>query len=559
MKKGQIYEGIIERVDFPNKGIVFVPEEEQYVTVKNGIPGQKIRFMINKFKRGNAEGRLLEVLEKSPLETREPVCSIFPACGGCMYQTMPYEEQVKMKEGQIRRIMDPVVKGEYLFEGVKHSPKEFHYRNKMEFSFGDEFKDGPLSLGLHKKGSTYDVLTAGDCQLVHEDMDKILLCMLNYFKERNVSYYKKMQHVGYLRHLLLRRGDTTGEILVNLVTTTQEEYDLTPLVEELLALELEGKIVGILHILNDSLSDVVKSDETRILYGQDFFYEKLLGLEFKITPFSFFQPNSKGAEVLYETVREYIGDIDNQVVFDLFSGTGTIGQVLAPVAKKVIGVEIIEEAVEAAKENAVRNGLSNCKFIAGDVFKVLDEIEEKPDVIVLDPPRDGIHPKALPKILNYGVDKIVYISCKMTSLARDLEMMQLAGYRVEKMTAVDQFCETVHVETVVLLSHKKPDGHINVKVEFGEGEGKVPLDNIAKRAEEYKPKERVTYKMIKEYIEAKYGFKVHTAYIAEVKRDLGLPMYDAPNAVEELKQPRKHPTAEKVEAIKDALKHFEVI
>ena len=559
MKKGQIYEGIIERVDFPNKGIVFIPEEEQYVIVKNGIPGQKIRFMINKFKRGNAEGRLLEVLEKSPLETREPVCSIFPACGGCMYQTMPYEEQVKMKEGQIRRIMDPVVKGEYLFEGVKHSPKEFHYRNKMEFSFGDEFKDGPLSLGLHKKGSTYDVLTAGDCQLVHEDMDKILLCVLNYFKERNVSYYKKMQHVGYLRHLLLRRGDTTGEILVNLVTTTQEEYDLTPLVEELLALELEGKIVGILHILNDSLSDVVKSDETRILYGQDFFYEKLLGLEFKITPFSFFQPNSKGAEVLYETVREYIGDIDNQVVFDLFSGTGTIGQVLAPVAKKVIGVEIIEEAVEAAKENAVRNGLSNCKFIAGDVFKVLDEIEEKPDVIVLDPPRDGIHPKALPKILNYGVDKIVYISCKMTSLARDLEMMQLAGYRVEKMTAVDQFCETVHVETVVLLSHKKPDSVINVKVEFGEGEGKIPLDNIEKRAESYKPKERVTYKMIKEYIEEKYGFKVHTAYIAEVKRDLGLPMYDAPNAVEELKQPRKHPTPEKVEAIKDALKHFEII
>ncbi len=559
MKKGQIYEGIIERVDFPNKGIVFVPEEEQYVTVKNGIPGQKIRFMINKFKRGNAEGRLLEVLEKSPLETREPVCSIFPACGGCMYQTMPYEEQVKMKEGQIRRIMDPVVKGEYLFEGVKHSPKEFHYRNKMEFSFGDEFKDGPLSLGLHKKGSTYDVLTAGDCQLVHEDMDKILLCVLNYFKERNVSYYKKMQHVGYLRHLLLRRGDTTGEILVNLVTTTQEEYDLTPLVEELLALELEGKIVGILHILNDSLSDVVKSDETRILYGQDFFYEKLLGLEFKITPFSFFQPNSKGAEVLYETVREYIGDIDNQVVFDLFSGTGTIGQVLAPVAKKVIGVEIIEEAVEAAKENAVRNGLSNCRFIAGDVFKVLDEIEEKPDVIVLDPPRDGIHPKALPKILNYGVDKIVYISCKMTSLARDLEMMQLAGYRVEKMTAVDQFCETVHVETVVLLSHKKADSYIHIDVEFGEGEGKIPVDSIAKRAEAYKPKEKVTYKMIKEYIEAKYGFKVHTAYIAEVKRNLGLPMYDAPNAVEELKQPRKHPTPEKVEAIKDALRYFAVI
>jgi len=334
---------------------------------------------------------------------------------------------------------------------------------------------------------------------------------------------------------------------------------MSPLKEALLNLELEGKIVGFLHILNDSLSDVVQSDETRIIYGQDYFYEKLLNLEFKITPFSFFQPNSRGAEVLYSTVRDYIGDINDMTVFDLFSGTGTIAQVLAPVAKQVIGVEIIEEAVEAAKENAAHNGLSNCKFIAGDVFKVLDEIEEKPDVIVLDPPRDGIHPKALPKILDYGVDKIVYISCKVTSLARDLEMIQARGYEVVKSVAVDQFCQTVHVETVVLLSHKKPDGHINVKVEFGEGEGKVPLDNIAKRAEEYKPKERVTYKMIKEYIEAKYGFKVHTAYIAEVKRDLGLPMYDAPNAVEELKQPRKHPTAEKVEAIKDALKHFEVI
>ena len=559
MKKREVYEGIIQKVAFPNKGLVTVEGEEKSVIVKNGIPGQKVKFCVNKIRKGKAEGRLLELLEKSPLETREPVCSIFPACGGCMYQTMSYEEQMKMKGDQVKEILDAAILEDYEFEGVKASPKEFAYRNKMEFSFGDEYKDGPLSLGLHKKGSTYDVLTAADCKLVHEDMTKILLCVLEYFKEKNVAYYKKMQHVGYLRHLLLRRGDQTGEILVNLVTTTQEEHDLSLLVDALLALQLEGKIVGILHILNDSLSDVVQSDETRILYGQDFFYEKLLDMDFKITPFSFFQPNTKGAEILYKTVRDYIGDIHNMTVFDLFSGTGTIAQVLAPVAKQVIGVEIVEEAVEAAKENAEHNGLSNCRFIAGDVFKVLDEIEEKPDVIVLDPPRDGIHPKALPKILDYGVDKIVYISCKVTSLARDLEMIQARGYRVEKCTAVDQFCQTVHVETVVLLSHKKPDGHINVKVEFGEGEGKVPLDNIVKRAEAYKPKERVTYKKIKEYIEAKYGFKVHTAYIAEVKRSLGLPMYDAPNAVEELKQPRKHPTAEKVEAIKDALKCFEVI
>jgi len=455
MKKGQVYEGIIEKVEFPNKGIVSVEGEEKKVIVKNGIPGQKIRFAVNKMRKGKAEGRLLEVLEKSTLEQREPVCSIFPECGGCMYQTMLYEKQREMKGNQVKEILDAAIQGEYVFEGVKASPKEFAYRNKMEFSFGDEFKDGPLSLGLHKKGSTYDVLTAHDCKLVHEDMTKILTCVLEYFKERNAAYYKKMQHVGYLRHLLLKRGDITGEILVNIVTTTQEEYDLQPLVDALLALELEGRIVGILHILNDSLSDVVQSDETRILYGQDFFYEKLLGLEFKITPFSFFQPNSRAAEVLYSTVREYIGDIDNMILYDLFSGTGTIGQILAPVAKEVIGVEIIEEAVVAANENAKHNGLTNCRFIAGDVFKVLDEIEEKPEVIVLDPPRDGIHPKALPKILDYGVDKLVYISCKVTSLARDLEMIQARGYKVVKAVCVDQFVHTVHIETICLLEKVK--------------------------------------------------------------------------------------------------------
>ena len=559
MKKGEIYEGIIEKVDFPNKGYVNIDGEK--VIVKNGIPGQKVRFMINKKRSGRAEGRLLEVLEKSPLEVREPVCKIFPACGGCMYQTMSYEEQLKMKETQVKGLLQEAVGigTDLHWEGIHGSPIEFGYRNKMEFSFGDEYKDGPLSLGLHKKGSTYDVLTASDCKLVHPDMTAILSSVLDFFTELGAVHYKKMQHTGYLRHLLLRRGVTSGEILVHVITTSQAEYDYAPLVSRLLALPLEGKIVGIMHIINDSLSDVVQSDETRLLYGQDYFYETLLGLRFKISTFSFFQPNSLAAEVLYSIVRDYIGDTKDKEVFDLYSGTGTIAQLLASVAKEVIGVEIVEEAVEAAKVNAALNGLTNCRFIAGDVLKVLDDLTEKPDMIILDPPRDGIHPKALPKILAYGVENIVYISCKPTSLARDLPAFLAAGYEVQRSCSVDQFCETVHVETVVLLSHKKADSYIHIDVEFGEGEGKIPVDSIAKRAEAYKPKEKVTYKMIKEYIEAKYGFKVHTAYIAEVKRNLGLPMYDAPNAVEELKQPRKHPTPEKVEAIKDALRYFAVI
>lgn len=462
MKKGEVYEGIIEKVDFPNKGCVFI--DGQKVIVKNGIPGQKVRLVINKKRSGRAEGRLLEVLEKSPLEQREPVCSSFPACGGCMYQTMPYEEQLKMKEQQVRELLEQALtaggqtdeqgNAAFLWEGIHGSPLEFGYRNKMEFSFGDEYKDGPLSLGLHKKGSTYDVLNTGDCKLVHEDMTKILTCVWEYFRNRGVSYYKKMQHIGYLRHLLLRRGVTTGEILVHVITTSQEEPEMEPLKQALLELPLEGRIVGIMHIINDSLSDVVQSDETRILYGQDYFYETLLGLRFKISTFSFFQPNSLAAEVLYSIVRNYIGDTKDMEVFDLYSGTGTIAQLLAAVAREVIGVEIVEEAVEAAKENAALNGLKNCRFIAGDVLKVLDEVSEKPDVIVLDPPRDGIHPKALPKIIGYGVDRIVYISCKATSLARDLEAFLAAGYRVEKACCVDQFCETVHVETVALLTKK---------------------------------------------------------------------------------------------------------
>ena len=546
MKKGEIYEGIIEKVDFPNKGYVNIDGEK--VIVKNGIPGQKVRFMINKKRSGRAEGKLLEVLEKSPLEVREPVCKIFPACGGCMYQTMSYEEQLKMKETQVKGLLQEAVgiDTDLHWEGIHGSPIEFGYRNKMEFSFGDEYKDGPLSLGLHKKGSTYDVLTASDCKLVHPDMTAILSCVLDFFTEFGAVHYKKMQHTGYLRHLLLRRGVTSGEILVHVITTSQAEYDYAPLVLRLLALPLEGKIVGIMHIINDSLSDVVQSDETRLLYGQDYFYEKLLGLRFKISTFSFFQPNSLAAEVLYSIVRDYIGDTKDKEVFDLYSGTGTIAQLLASVAKEVIGVEIVEEAVEAAKVNAALNGLTNCRFIAGDVLKVLDDLTEKPDMIILDPPRDGIHPKALPKILAYGVENIVYISCKPTSLARDLPAFLAAGYEVQRSCSVDQFCETVHVETVVLLSQQKPDDTIEIDLD---------LDELDATSAELK----ATYQEIKDYVLKEFGLKVSSLYISQVKRKCGIEVgenYNLPKS-ENARVPQC--PKEKEEAIKAALKYFAMI
>ena len=556
MKKKDIIEGKIIKTEFPNKGTFIC--EDQKVTVKGVIDGQTIKGQVTKKRKSGCVVRLLDVLEKSPLEDAKPVCPHFGICGGCFYQTVSYENQLKIKEGMVRDLLKDHVNDD-IWEEIKGSPKVHGYRNKMEFSFGDEVKDGPLALGMHKKNTFHDIVNITDCQIVDNDYNLIVKCALNIAQQMELPFYHKMRHEGYFRHLVVRRAESSGDVLVNIVTTSQVEADLTKLRDALLELPLSGKIIGILHTTNDSLADVVQADKIDILYGQDYFYEEILGLKFKISPFSFFQTNTLGAEVLYKTARDFVGETKDKVIFDLYSGTGTIAQMLAPVAKKVVGVEIVEEAVEAAKVNSELNGLDNCEFIAGDVLKVVDELEDKPDFIVLDPPRDGIHPKAIQKIIDFGVEQMVYISCKPTSLARDLEVFEAAGYKVKRATAVDQFPNTVHIETVVLLSHKKPDGHINVKVEFGEGEGKVPLDNIAKRAEEYKPKERVTYKMIKEYIEAKYGFKVHTAYIAEVKRDLGLPMYDAPNAVEELKQPRKHPTAEKVEAIKDALKHFEVI
>lgn len=546
MKKGEIYEGIIEKVDFPNKGYVNIDGEK--VIVKNGIPGQKVRFMINKKRSGRAEGRLLEILENSTLEVREPVCKIFPACGGCMYQTMSYEEQLKMKETQVKGLLQEAVGigTDLHWEGIHGSPIEFGYRNKMEFSFGDEYKDGPLSLGLHKKGSTYDVLTASDCKLVHPDMTAILSSVLDFFTELGAVHYKKMQHTGYLRHLLLRRGVTSGEILVHVITTNQAEYDYAPLVSRLLALPLEGKIVGIMHIINDSLSDVVQSDETRLLYGQDYFYETLLGLRFKISTFSFFQPNSLAAEVLYSIVRDYIGDTKDKEVFDLYSGTGTIAQLLASVAKEVIGVEIVEEAVEAAKVNAALNGLTNCRFIAGDVLKVLDDLTEKPDMIILDPPRDGIHPKALPKILAYGVENIVYISCKPTSLARDLPAFLAAGYEVQRSCSVDQFCETVHVETVCLLSKLNVKHHIEVEITMDE------LDLTAAES-------KATYDEIKAYVLEKFGFKVSQLYIAQIKRKCGI--IERKNYNQSKKEDAKVPKCppEKEAAIMDALKHFQMI
>ena len=464
MKKGQHGMGTVLRVEFPNKGIVSA-EDGSKVVVKNTIPGQKVAFAVNKARHGNLEGRLLEVLEPSPLETAE-ACPHFGECGGCTYQTLPYEAQLSMKAGQVLKLISESIgspeEAGYTFCGIKPSPLQEGYRNKMEFSFGDEYKDGPLALGMHKRGSFYDVVSVNECRIVDSDYRKVLTKTLSYFD--GISYYHKQSHRGTLRHLLVRKAKKSSEMLIAIVTSSEyaselleKEKSMEEWKDMLLSLDYSGgKIAGILHIVNDSIADVVKADETHVLYGKESISEELLGLKFDISTFSFFQTNSLGAEVLYEKAREYVGDLSqggerSATVFDLYSGTGTIAQLMAPVAKKVIGVEIVPEAVIKARENAVANGLHNCEFIAGDVLAVLDDIKEKPDFIILDPPRDGVHPKALKKIIDYGVERLIYISCKPTSLVRDLESFLLAGYRVTKACAVDQFPWTANCETCVAL------------------------------------------------------------------------------------------------------------
>ncbi len=456
MKKGQELIGTVKYVNFPNKAVI--ETEEGFVTAKNGIPGDMVKIRIHKMRKDKPEGMILEVIEHAG-DSVPAQCPHFGICGGCTYLTMTYENELKMKEEQVKKLLNTVLdEGSYVWEPIKASPVETGYRNKMEFSFGDEYKDGPLSLGMHKRGSMYDVVFTDGCYICDEDYRLILSKTREYFENLGLSFYHKIRHEGYLRHLLLRKAKHTGEIMVALVTTTEEDVNLSDYKDMLLGLNLKGEIVSILHTANDSVSDVVKNEGTTVLYGRDYINETLLGLKFKISEFSFFQTNSLGAEVLYSTVRDFIGDLSegktpDKIVYDLYSGTGTITQLMAPVSKKIIGVEIVPEAVEAARDNAKQNGIDNCDFICGDVLKALDDIEEKPDFIILDPPRDGIHPKALPKILDYGVDRIVYISCKLTSLVRDLEPILEAGYKVERATCVDQFPWTAGVETVVLLEH----------------------------------------------------------------------------------------------------------
>ena len=528
------------------------------VFVKDAVIGDTVTAKIIKAKKNYGYGRLMEVLKPSPYRV-EPKCEFARQCGGCQLQALSYDQQLVFKtnkvKGHLERIggftdipMEPIIGMDELF----------HYRNKAQFPVGRN-KEGKIVTGFYA-GRTHNIIENRDCALGVAENKEVLDRVIAHMEKYGIEPYNEATGKGLVRHVLIRYGYFTKEVMVCLILNGNKIPKEEQLVKSLC--EIPG-MTSITINVNKKHSNVILGEEIRLLWGQEYITDRIGDISYQISPLSFYQVNPMQTQKLYAKALEYADLHGEETVWDLYCGIGTISLFLAQKAKFVRGVEIVPAAIENAKENAKLNGLENTEFFVGKAEEVLPREYKKngvyADVIVVDPPRKGCDETLLETMVEMNPDRIVYVSCDSATLARDLKYLCERGYELRKVCPVDQFGMTIHVETVVLLSHKKPDGHINVKVEFGEGEGKVPLDNIVKRAEEYKPKERVTYKMIKEYIEAKYGFKVHTAYIAEVMRDLGLPMYDAPNAVEELKQPRKHPTAEKVEAIKDALKYFEVI
>ena len=554
--------------------------------VKDAVMGDVVEARLVKVKKNYAYARLEKVLTSSPLRVK-PVCPYHKQCGGCQIQAMSYEAQLQFKENKVKNNLVRIGGFDRLFiesvmEPVVGMEQPWHYRNKAQFPVGTD-KDGRIITGFYA-GRTHSIIANTDCALGVEENEPILQKVLAYMQNEKVSAYDETTGQGLVRHILIRKGFTSGEIMVCLVINGKSLPKEDRLVSTLR--EIPG-MTSIWLNYNTKNTNVIMGTEGRVLWGQntitDVIHRRSIeeinsgkdclrydskenapqGITFAISPLSFYQVNPIQTEKLYSLALEYAGLTGEETVWDLYCGIGTISLFMAQCAKEVHGVEIVPQAIEDARKNAERNHIENATFYVGKAEEVLPRLYEEEhifaDVICVDPPRKGCDEACLNTIIKMAPKRIVYVSCDSATLARDLKYLCENGYEIRKVRAVDQFGQTVHTETVVLLSHKKADSYIHIDVEFGEGEGKIPVDSIAKRAEAYKPKEKVTYKMIKEYIEAKYGFKVHTAYIAEVKRNLGLPMYDAPNAVEELKQPRKHPTPEKVEAIKDALRYFAVI
>jgi len=471
------------------------------------------------------------------------ICPHSEYCGGCIYQGIPYEEQLRQKDKSVRTLLEKHKIDESVYLGMVPAITPYGYRNKMEYTFGDIQKGGELELGLHIKRRFMSIITTDECQIVPEDFNRVIRATLNFCRSRNYSFYHRKTHTGLLRNLVLRCGVRSNEILINIVTSSQEDFDEAEFKEMILNLDLDMDIAGIIRTFNDNVADTVTNEGVSILYGRDYYYETILGLKFKVNAFAFFQTNIEAIERLYSNALSLIPDIEGKTIFDLYCGTGTISQLMALKAAKVYGVEIVEDSIDAAIDNARLNNLDNCEFICGDVRQVISELDVKPDVIVVDPPRVGIHNKAVDLIAGYGVSEILYISCNPKTLCINLERFKEYGYEVRTMETYDNFPMTKHVEACALLSKLDICKHIEVKIDMDE------LDLTAAES-------TATYEQIREYVLNKFGFKVSTLYIAQIKRECGLELRENYSKSKKENPVIQKCPPEKREAILDALRYF---
>ena len=552
MELAKNQEHIVAIEGYGEDGMGVARIDGRVVFVHGALRGETCRVLILKTLKSVAFAKVLEVIEPSGARV-ESDCPYFPRCGGCTYRHMSYEEELRLKKQRVQDNLARIGGSAVVVEEILGAADTLRYRNKAQYPVS---KDGRV--GFYR-ARTHEVIECEQCLLVKSEADAAAEALREYMRRCRVAGYDEKTGRGLVRHLYVR-SNATGESLICVLVNG----DRLPKEDRLVTLLRDAcpECAGIVLGTNTKKGNVILGDRYRTLWGSDRLEDTLCGKTFRLSVPSFYQVNRVQAERLYAKTIEFADLTGQETVLDLYCGAGTITLALSDHAKKVLGAEIVPEAIDDARENAARNGVKNAEFFCGDASDVAKKLARenlRPNVITVDPPRKGLAADVVESITEMQPGRVVYVSCDSATMARDVKRLADLGYTARRACAVDMFPRVDHVETVVLLSHKKADSYIHIDVEFGEGEGKIPVDSIAKRAEAYKPKEKVTYKMIKEYIEAKYGFKVHTAYIAEVKRNLGLPMYDAPNAVEELKQPRKHPTPEKVEAIKDALRYFAVI
>ena len=534
LEKGSVYTAVID--GYSSEGLGIARVNGAVVFVPHAVRGEEIDLRITKVMKTSCAGEIVKIHDPSP-ERMEPECPYAGKCGGCAYRHLTYPEELWAKRQRVQDALTRIGGLDLTVEEILGAKNPEHYRNKSQYPVGADGSIGFFQARTHK------VVPIRRCLIQTEAADRTAQAVGEWMRRYKISAYDETTGKGLVRHVCVRvnrKGESLCCVVVN-GNKVPREPELAAYVTVAVP-----HTVGVLLNSNTRRGNVVLGDKYRTLFGRNYLMDTLCGLEFKLSMPSFYQVNRDQAEVLYGKALKFAGLTGNETVLDLYCGIGTITLCLAKAAKRVIGAEIVPPAIRDAKENALRNHIENAEFFCGDAADIAAKLESdglRPDVVTVDPPRKGLAPEVIASVAAMGPEKVVYVSCDPATLGRDVKIFREFGYEAKRAAAVDMFPGTAHVETVVLLSRETNPLTVEVRMEVETGEVKEPP----------------TYKRIQEYVQEKYGFKVHTAYIVEVKRMVGLDMHKAPNAVEQKKHEYHPCPPEKVEAIKDALRHFGLI